>query len=187
MRLRLLTVSESIDQSTSLLPDRRMNPVLFVFLYAFNLLESTESTLNVYCGTVHAFLYRQRNDRMTEVSHLSVSGSRYRLGNETVAIYHHFGKKLRLTVSERWNGHGRVPIWNVTSVTQKYAAKIEKFLSRNGTTQTLTIQMNNITNGAVVWYAYDGERFKSGEATVLIGGMVLSLTLTSLNSCKLCG
>jgi hypothetical protein len=77
---------------------------------------------------------------------------------------------VRLTASERGNGHSGVPIWNVTAATPKYTTIIEeKFLSRNGTSRTLTIQMNSLTNDTVISYTYEGGTFISGEATVLVG------------------
>ena len=70
-----------------------------------------------------------------------------------------------MALAERWMGQ-----WRVVAAKRSYAAKTKTYLAVDRLQQILTIKMNNITNGAVVSYKYDGDRFMSGNAKLLTGG-----------------
>ena len=73
---------------------------------------------------------------------------------------------MSVAISEKWMEKGSGTGWHVHV---EGVSEIQKYLKREKPTQLL-FTMNNITNGTVVSYAYRGERFKSGKATVILGG-----------------
>lgn len=144
-----------------------VRPVLFVMLYLVYATESDsmKSRGHTFCGMDRQLVWQVHR---FYTSCLFDLGSRYELGNETVAIYQLANRTLVLSAKSR-RKYGEAK-WLAVPPRGVSGSTLGQYISRKGPHQWLIGRMDGTANGTVFSYSFDGGISVRGRATILTGG-----------------